>query len=412
MFYRLEIENFYSIREKQVLDLRVGQSVKGTPEKFAPLFPGSDVRVPKVVALYGANASGKTTVLRALSFLKWFLSESLITNEGWWLAGFNDEESASRPMSIAIEHSTLNGLTAEDVETLQKAGLPYSLYRYEIRVEMAEGNPKRVLREALLQKPMGKGKWVRVFERDAETGTTGSKLFPLTKAARQIADQVRSGVSLVTTLAKNVDHPAARAIVEAASNLLTNVTDTMRDKVEVNDFGVIKYLSNFPKVVDELNDVLPRVDVGIDRFEILQTSDGPTPIFHHHGLHRPMVWLTESHGTRSFIKIFLPIALALESGSITIEDELDQALHPLLLREVVNWFYSTERNPKNAQLWMTCHSASLLEDLAKEEVVLCEKDHFGRTSIYRLADVEDVRPDQNFSKKYLSGAYGAVPEFG
>lgn len=414
MFYRLEIENFFSVKEQQVLDLRVARTVRGSPEKFTALFPGSEERVPKVVALYGANASGKTTILRGLSFLQWFLSKSLVTNDGWWLAGFNDEESASRPVSVALEFSDQNGLTSEDVERLEKAGLPYSLYRYELRVELAEGAPKRVLREALHQKPMGKGKWVRVFDRDAESGTTGSQLFPLTKAARLIADQVRPDVSLVTTLVKNVEHPAAQAVVDAASRVLTNVTDTLRDKLEINDLDLFKYLANVPAVVSQLNALLPAVDVGVDRLEMRDTPNGPMPNFFHHGQLRPLVWLNESHGTRSFIKAFPLIALALANGTVTIQDELDQALHPLLLREVVNWFYSAERNPKNAQLWMTCHSASLLDDLAKEEVVFCEKDQLGRTSIYRLADVEGVglRPDQNFHKKYLSGLYGAVPEFG
>lgn len=414
MFYRLEIENFYSIRDRQVLDLRVGRSVKGTTEKFAPLFPGSDERAPKVVALYGANASGKTTILRALALLQWFLTKSLVTNDGWWLAGFNDHECQSRPVSVALEFSGQNGLTSEDVERLAASGQPYSLYRYELRVELVDGSPKRVLREALHQKPMGKGRWVRVFDRDAEVGTTGSQLFPLTKAARLIADQVRPDVSLVTTLIKNVEHPAAQAVFNVASQVLTNVTDTLRDRLVINDLDLFKYLSNVPTIVDNLNALLPTIDVGLDRIELRDTSDGPILNFFHHNQLRPLVWLNESHGTRAFIKAFPLIALALDHGTVTIQDELDQALHPLLLREVVNWFYSAERNPKNAQLWMTCHSASLLDDLAKEEVVFCEKDQLGRTSIYRLADVDGVglRPDQNFHRKYLSGLYGAVPEFG
>ena len=412
MFYRLEIENFFSIRERQVMDLRVGRSVKGGPEKFAPLFPGSNERAPKVVALYGANASGKTTILRALAFLQWFLSKSLVTNDGWWLAGFNDQEFQSRPVFVALEFSGQNGLTTEDIKTRAASGQPFSLYRYELCVELVDGSPKRVLREALHQKPMGKGKWVRIFDRDAVAGTTGSHLFPLTKASRLIADQVRPDVSLVTTLIKNVEHPAAQAVFDAASQVLTNVTDALRDRLVINDQELFRYLSKVPTVVDHLNALLPTIDVGLDRIELRDTSEGPTLNFFHHGQFRPLGWLNESHGTRAFIKALPLIALALEHGTVTILDELDQALHPLLLREVVTWFYSAERNPKDAQLWLTCHSASLLDDLAKEEVVFCEKDQLGRTRIYRLADIEDVRPDQNFHKKYLSGLYGAVPAFG
>jgi hypothetical protein len=61
---------------------------------------------------------------------------------------------------------------------------------------------------------------------------------------------------------------------------------------------------------------------------------------------------------------------------------------------------------------MTCQSASLLETLDKEEVLFCEKDERGRTSVYSLKDIKSVRRGENYYKKYLGGTYGAVPHFG
>ena len=58
MIQRLEIENFYSIRETQVIDLRIGAKVPDEEGRFAKINDGSDERVPKTVALFGANASG------------------------------------------------------------------------------------------------------------------------------------------------------------------------------------------------------------------------------------------------------------------------------------------------------------------------------------------------------------------
>jgi hypothetical protein len=61
---------------------------------------------------------------------------------------------------------------------------------------------------------------------------------------------------------------------------------------------------------------------------------------------------------------------------------------------------------------MSGHSASLLEDLCKEEIFFAEKDQQGRTKVYGLKDIESVRRVDNFYQKYLGGVYGAVPRIG
>ena len=61
---------------------------------------------------------------------------------------------------------------------------------------------------------------------------------------------------------------------------------------------------------------------------------------------------------------------------------------------------------------MTGHSVSLLEDLEKEEIVLCEKDRQGRAEVYSLMDIKSVHRRDNLYKKYLGGVYGAVPHIG
>jgi uncharacterized protein len=61
---------------------------------------------------------------------------------------------------------------------------------------------------------------------------------------------------------------------------------------------------------------------------------------------------------------------------------------------------------------MRCHSVSLLEGLIKEEVLFCDKDSRGRTAVYGLRDIQAVRRGDNYYKKYLGGAYGAVPQIG
>lgn len=409
MIYRLEIENFYCIRDRQVLDLTVPRTTPENPERFAPIFKGADLRAPKVVAVFGANGSGKSTVLKALALLIWFVKDSFQhTAPGLPCERFNDEESANRPIRLAIEFGGQMELTRAAIEGAAKGQeVPYGVYRYEIEFGIEDGVVKSVSKEALRQKQQGRGKWQRVFERQVGQKLLGSSVFPLSGYAR-IIDKIRDDSSVLSTLTI-FEHEPSQILVDAASGVVSNI---LLDKTELSDSAVVQHLARHPLLVTELNKELQRIDVGIQDMQIIQTPNGPAPLFKHEGLLVDMPWNLESHGTRSFIRMFPLLLASLMSGGSAIIDELDLSIHPLILPEMVRWYYDPDRNARHAQLWMTCQSASLLEDLMKEEIVLCEKDRRGRSEIYSLTDVKAVRRTDNLYKKYLGGVYGAVPHIG
>jgi uncharacterized protein len=405
MLYRLEIENFYSIRDQQMLDLRVPKSVSDYPERYAPIFAGSEGRAPKAIALLGANGSGKSTVLRALVFLAWFLRESFqYTGQNLPCERFNDEESANRPIRLAVE---LGGVTTLLIDAENLSTKTDGVFRYELELLPKDGVIQTVSRETLRAKRQGQGKWRRVFERNPDRTVVGSKTFPLVGFS-QVIDKVRENASVVSTLAL-FEHKASKVLSDAAGRVYRNI---FIDRTDPGDQAIIQYLSQNPTIIEALNRELQRIDVGVERMQIAQTATGPAAQFKHQGLQVDMPWGLESHGTRSFIRVFPFILLALQTGGIALIDELDVSIHPLILPEIIRWFYDPIRNPLDAQLWMSCHSASLLDDLTKEEVVFCEKDHGGRSRMYSLMDVGLVRRSDNLYKKYLGGVYGAVPQIG
>jgi len=409
MLYRLEVENFFSVRDPQVLDLSVDGKVPDPEERYASIFAGSDVRVPKVVALYGANASGKTTVLRALEFIVNMIRDSVArTVPGF--AGcerFNDVESCGRPIRLAIEFGGIMNLTPEVMRRVE-AGVKVEqgVYRYELEIEVRDGTPQRITSEALRQKPNGQGKWQRVFERDAEGKVKDSKSFSLS-GFQHLVKTLAGNHTVLSSFAK-FQHPTAQLFVATARKAFFQI-EPVHSFV---DRDVIEYLKGQPNVVLRLKDELSRIDVGVEGVRFQETPNGPVLMFKHSGLQVEMPWLLESHGTRAFIKMFPFIMSALDVGGIAAIDEMDAAIHPVVLPELVRWFYDKHRRNKfDAQLWLSCHSASLLDDLQKEEIVVCEKDRVGRTHLYSLMDVK-VRRDENHYRKYLSGAYGGVPHLG
>lgn len=409
MIYKLELENFYSFRDKQILDLTVPLTVPPDPERFSEIFAGSKLRVPKVVALFGANGSGKSTVLKAISFLTWFVRHSFAnTAPDLPIYRFNDLESSNRPIRLAVEFGgTMNmGEAASEPIQTELVGME-GVYRYELDLATKDGVVRSVNRETLLQKPNGEGRWHRVFDRRAGSKLLGSKKFPLSGFS-QVIDKVRDNASVVSTLSK-FNHEASLHLIDAVNSIISNI---LIDKIDLSDKDIFAQMASQSDLLKKLNADLQRIDVGIEKADVLPTPNGPILTFNHEGHEGTMTWTLESHGTQSFIRVFPLLSFALASGGIAVLDELDVSIHPLILPEILRWFYSKERNPQDAQLWMSCHAVSLLEDLSKEEIVLCEKDRKGRSTVFSLTDVRPTLRKDNFYRKYMGGEYGAVPRIG
>ena len=109
----------------------------------------------------------------------------------------------------------------------------------------------------------------------------------------------------------------------------------------------------------------------------------------------------------------------LKLGALTIIDELDAKLHPLLTMAIVKLFNSPIHNPENAQLIFATHDTNLLNYgcFRRDQIYFTEKDNFESTDLYSLVeyiepDGTKVRNDRSFEKDYISGRYGAIPFVG
>jgi hypothetical protein len=406
MIHKVEIENFLSIRDAQIVDLRISGKVADKFDRFAPIFPAATTRAPKVVAIFGANASGKTNVIKALNFVINFIRNPTVrAQSGPLLERFNDQESADRPIRIALETAGLMDATPEVIARASEGrGVAYGTYRYELVLGVHAGEVKEVVSETLRQRPNDRGKWQRIFDRQSTKQVQGSKWFPI-RGYRHLLNTLDPAGSLIANFAQ-FQHPGAmflKSIADAAMLFLDYQPSS-------SDDALIRFLGGRPDLLSSLNLDLGRVDLGIEEMRVDATPGGWLAKFRHSALDVDMPWGLESHGTRAFIRIYPLLAEVLAKGGTAIVDELDLAIHPLVLPEIVRWFHDPGRNPHEAQLWFTGQSVSLLDDLAPEEVLFAEKDRGGRTSLYVASDI--ARRDDNLRRKYLSGVYGAVPQIG
>ena len=122
----------------------------------------------------------------------------------------------------------------------------------------------------------------------------------------------------------------------------------------------------------------------------------------------------ESKGTRKFFKMSAPILNTLREGKVLIIDELDASLHPMLTKHLIKLFHNEKINTKNAQLIFATHDTNMLTPFMfrRDQIWLTEKDKFGATDIYSLAQLKDVIKNENFEKQYIQGKYGAIPYLG
>ncbi len=404
MLHRLEIENFYSIRERQVIDLRADAHAPEEPGRLAPLWPGSTERAPKVVALFGANASGKSNVLKALAFVAWFIKDSFDwpRDRRMPFDRFNDHAMLQAPMRLALGFAgpdpTLAGEEAEPAQC-----------RYCYEFSVGGDKSQDVLGEALYCWPAVPARRIKLFERRPDGSVIASKAFDLAAGFRQALDKVlRPNASVIATLAQ-LGHSPSKRLWTVASLIMYNI---LEQRLELSVDAIARHYAAYPKLTEIFNREVGRIDIGIRSMQMEHTASGAVANFIHDGLAWPMPMAYESHGTREFIKLYPLILNALETGGIAVIDELDNSIHPLILPEILRWFADPVRNPLNGQLWISCHNASLLEDLIKEEIYFCEKDGAGRTSVYGLRDIQSVRRTDNYYRKYLGGVFGAVPRIG
>jgi len=412
MLYRLSIENFYSIREKPVIELIAGKSViKEDGGRLFPLGPGCDDHAPTVVSFFGPNASGKSNVLRALSFLSWFIVHSFTVAPDNILPfqRFQDATSKNEPTRLAVWFAGPNEpgeLGREPNENSARQSC--SMYSYEVEFGGPSNAGAVILSESLKYWPRETKRQVSLFRRDDSGRVKAHKSFELSGYQSALEKIIRPNASVISTLAQ-IKHGISTHLRIAALHVYTNI---LIEKSELDETVIANLYLQDPQMLNALNEQIGRIDLGIDNVQIASGPSGPFFSISHTGLDRPLNMIFESHGTRQFIKVFPLLFAVLSTGGIALIDELDHAVHPLVMPEILRWFHDKELNSRSAQLWLTSQNASLLEELVKEEIFFCEKDDLGCTSVFGLQQIQSVRRNDNFYRKYLSGAYGAIPRLG
>ncbi len=394
MIVEFSLRNYLSIKDEVKISF-LATSLKESLSEHNDSIPLSDTgfSLLRSAVIYGANASGKSNVLKALAFFKRFITESFIKSQ----AG----------EAIDVEPFRLNSSSVQE-PTMMEATFAEGGYIYRYGFEITD---KAVSAEWLFQRACKKrAKEVEWFYRD--NGET---------SVHQQGDLVRELVSkkmirdnaLILSTAAQFNDPKAVAILRWLGD--TQVIFCSEDEMlwqqairHLDDERVRSRITAFARYADLGIEEINRVDNRIVSSHLQYDDDGRevnNVAFPFRG--------NESEGTIKYFSLSYPIIDALDNGKRVIIDELDSKLHPLLVRKIVTLFNSPETNPKGAQLLFTAHDTFLLGAglFRRDQVWFTQKDSFGATEAYSLAEYK-VRSTSPFERDYLQGRYGATPIIG
>jgi len=374
-----------------------------------PAMPGDTRPVVPVAAVYGANASGKSNLLKGMTLVKRAVLNVHVPDR----AGRHDIVAVQDPFRLDPHAETR---PSTFVFELIAEGVPYT---YGFLLQENE-----ILEEWLYSYPE-KRKRV-IFERDREAikfGTTVADFKQKLEVLEELIRPTSLFLSVCDRLELGVLMPAYRWFSQEI--LVSGVGGLPLSSSSVQ-WHVGNYVRRNPESRRRMISLLSAADVGIVDLIVRERSDSG----HHrpeefdlevnllHGAGRePFDFDDESSGTRNWIRLLPLVLSALDAGRVLLVDEIDASLHPLLTAKLVGLFQDTEVNTKGAQLIFTTHDTSLLGTMLGEQVLdrdqiwFVDRDAEGVSDLYPLTDFKP-RKDQNTERRYLAGSYGAVPVMG
>lgn len=392
MLRAFTLQNFHSFRESVRVSLEMNRH---TPEDDRSYSSGLGARLSKVIAVIGANASGKTTLIKSLVFINWFVKHSF-------------HVKPDNLIPVSAHFSAMNEPSTFEVE-FEFEGRDW---RYRLVV-----SKDRVQHESLYSKQSRAFSYVftRDWNPESKSYVVKQQHFGM---LQKEAEKVRENASLISTAAQ-YDVDLALKIISA--NVLSNVDGLGRQALDHDQIMLAsEFYAQNADIRGQMAALLHQWDFGlsdvrVEKHTVTRESGKTEEIHVPFGIHSvddkeyPLMFLHESSGTQGAFILLSRILPALQRGGLVLIDELEADLHPHMLTPILDLFFSPKSNPHNAQIIFTCHSIEVLSLLHKAQVVLVEKDEHCESDAWRLDTVKGVRADDNLYAKYMAGAYGAIP---
>lgn len=386
MIYSYGARNYFSFREGMRASFQLSAKVPATIAQGR--------KVSTVLGIKGANASGKTHILKCLTFLHDFICSSFSLEDGdsiGYDSYFDNEEESEFYIDFKVgDIRYIYELTATPLAVVREA-----LY-------------KKLQRKTLIAERLGN----IIVER------------PNDYAALDLVD-LKTNASLISTVVKYKikELPSDFAdIVEyfermdgnvAKSGVVPDESMFKRETAASFYFKVPEAFAFAKKIM--MNSDLGIVDIEVHKSELSSGKVHYIPLFLHKvGKSSQSRYLTaanQSSGTMALFRRLAMYWMVLDDGGVLVMDEFDQNCHPMLLPALIKLFTEKESNPKGAQFIFTAHNADIIDELGKYRTILVSKED-GESFSYRLDEIPGdlIRNDRSIAALYREGKIGGIPK--
>ena len=411
MLLQFYFSNYRSFEGEGILDMRAS----GSNELSSHIRNSLNEKVLPVTAIYGANASGKSSVFEAFQFMALCVLESL---------SFSDDNKKN-PYKLKVDSFKFSESREKpsefEINYIDKKGKKELYYNYGFKIDnsgileeyLASNTKTGVKRNEdytyIFKRERNQKLYldssIEKFRENLEISLKEKTLLVSLGAKLNIDEFIRVRTWFINTEVINFSNSLYGALLE---NILPN---NIIESEEVRK-NLVSFINSFDDSI---------IDIEVEKISAIDENDKDNyRVFTIHksdkGTSTARISMNEeSSGTKKMFSLYQTLLDVLEKGGVFFADELDIKLHPLLMRNILLTFTDKEKNSNNAQLIFTTHNTIYMDMdlLRRDEIWFVEKDN-GVSKLYSLDDItnekgEKVRKDSNYEKHYLLGNYGAIP---
>ncbi|WP_306574189.1 AAA family ATPase [Oligella urethralis] len=417
MLLEFSVANCYSYASTQKLSMIAAAGTEHEEHNVASIELASQqaYRVLKSAIIYGANASGKSNLLKALKLMQTLVlaSANAQLDDPLGITPFKlNEDLSHSPSEFEVD------FIAEGV----RYQYGFSADNSQIYDEWLYAYPKR---QAQLW-------FMRVWdERKQQHDWKYGANFKGTKAIWQRSTRKNA---LFLSTAIQLNNKQLQPVFYWFKNVLQFIGITA-----ISPFYTAEYIHKNPNNKPQVLRFIRRADLDIHDiiideadFEESLASNIPAELkklillnqtkeekaFTIHTIRQtaqgkfvPFDFSEESAGTQKLFQLLAPWMIALKEGLVLLVDELDNSLHTQLVELLIKQFHNPQTNAKNAQLIFTSQNTNHLNQriFRRDQIWFCERDYAHGTELYPLTDFTVRKERENIEQAYLSGRYGGVP---